>query len=76
MGLFSFEGFHVGQVLSPAGGEFVFDEMVFRENGNRLVQKFEDEPIAPRLIESDTINGRQDIDPYGLYSDLEDDAGR
>ena len=37
----AFERFDVRQVLGPAGGELIFDEMLFRKHADSLVRKFQ-----------------------------------
>ena len=72
---FAFQRINVCQVLRPRGREFVLNQVFSGEHRDRLIGEFRNHPVSPSFVELDTVDCGQDIDAYGFYPDLENDAG-
>jgi hypothetical protein len=67
--------FNIGQILEPAGGLHVRNQVVARQDRHREAGELRTEPVGPRVIEFDAVDRRDDADSNRRRSDLKDEAG-
>jgi len=72
----SFEQVHVDEVLRAADRPFVAEERVLSDQRKPDISVGPVNPIGPRLLESDSLDFLDDVDPAGRDSHLKDQVRR